>query len=123
MLYILGIMFAKVSLLMLFLAIFSIKRWFRWFCYGMMAFVVAYSLLFFIMLATYCNPPEMTWKSIGWTKPGKCLDVPKMYWANGGLNIVTDVVLMIMPLPLVFKLQMSTRKKWGLAVILGTASL
>lgn len=123
MLYFLGIMFTKLSILTLYIRIFQVKKMFRNLCYGMMAFTVVYLIMFFFLFAFNCNPPARTWHLIGWTGGGSCFDNIKTSYAVGGINIFTDVVILIMPIPLLSQLNLNFTHKIGLIAIFGTGIL
>jgi hypothetical protein len=55
-----------------------------------------------------CIPIEYNWDH---TVKGHCIDYGVATIANGVINIVLDVVMLIYPLPMVWKLQMSRRNK------------
>ncbi|KAF2183920.1 hypothetical protein K469DRAFT_581796 [Zopfia rhizophila CBS 207.26] len=121
MLYFWGIMFTKLSILALYLNVFKIYRPFRFLCYGMMAFVVTYLLVFFFIYAFDCNPVAKGWHLIGWTgPPGTCIDIIDVGYAVGAINIFTDVVILVMPLPLLAKLHLDNARKLGLMAIFAT---
>lgn len=123
MLYFLGIMFTKISILCLYVRIFKVNKTFRALCYGMMGFTVVYLLLFFFLFAFNCNPPARTWHLIGWTGGGSCFNNIKTGYAIGGINIFTDVVLLVMPLPLLWKLKIPRTQRIGLISIFCTGLL
>ncbi|ATZ45769.1 Btp1 [Botrytis cinerea B05.10] len=123
MLYFWGIMFTKLSILTLYVKIFKINKVFRYICYGMMAFTIVYLMIFFFLFAFNCNPPARTWHLLGWTGGGSCFDNIKTSYAVGGINIFTDIVILIMPLPLIYRLQLKLAQKLGLIAIFGTGIL
>ncbi|KAG4026441.1 hypothetical protein MFRU_040g00020 [Monilinia fructicola] len=123
MLYFWGIMFTKLSILTLYAKIFVVKKPFRYSCYGMMAFTIVYLIMFFFLFAFNCNPPARTWHLLGWAGGGSCFDNIKTSYAVGGINIFTDVVILIMPLPLIYHLHLSLAHKLGLVAIFGTGIL
>lgn len=88
-----------------------------------MAFTIVYLIIFFFLFAFNCNPPARTWHLLGWTGGGTCFDNIKTSYAVGGINIFTDVVILIMPLPLIYHLQLSFAHKLGLVAIFGTGIL
>lgn len=123
MLYFWGIMFTKLSILTLYVKIFKINKVFRYICYSMMAFMIVYLMIFFFLFAFNCNPPARTWHLLGWTGGGSCFDNIKTSYAVGGINIFTDIVILIMPLPLIYRLQLKLAQKLGLIAIFGTGIL
>lgn len=61
-----------------------------------------------------CIPISYTWDL---SITGKCIDYGKEALAAYIINIVTDLIILSMPIPLVWKLQTSKQKKRGLMVV------
>lgn len=56
-----------------------------------------------------CNPREKFWNPLITT--GHCLDGKAASKASGIFNVISDFAILIMPMPILWKLQMSLRKK------------
>ena len=123
MLYLLGIMCTKLSLLLLYLAIFEVKAWFRICCLSTMILVSVYCILFFFLYAFNCSPVEMTWHLIGWTRPGHCMNNIKVNFAIGGFNIATDLIIILLPMPVIGQLHLNLGRKIALLFIFSTGLL
>lgn len=78
MIYLIGILCTKLSILFLYLSLFKINRMFRFACYGMMGLTTTYCFLFFLLQVFDCNPPAMVWNYIGWKGDGHCRDDNKV---------------------------------------------
>ncbi|TGO50596.1 hypothetical protein BCON_0180g00220 [Botryotinia convoluta] len=96
---------------------FYVKQKFRYFCYAMMASTVTYCLIFFFLIAFDCKDEYYTWH---FSLTASCIEITTLNVANGALNLATDVVIMIMPLPLIWHLQLKRAQKWGLMAIFST---
>lgn len=48
---------------------------------------------------------------------GSCVDRPMVYVCTAGLGILSDLILLVMPLPMILRLQMPRRQKAGLVVL------
>ena len=106
----------KLSILALYMKIFSIKS-FVLLAQGCAVFVVLWSMVLFIGAFTLCTPVEFNWDKF--TTQGTCGDV-KMLWAvTGGLNIFSDLVVMLLPMPYIYSLSLQLYKKIGLMVTFG----
>lgn len=59
----------------------------------------------------YCTPVSYTWK--GWTglEEGHCLSFNTFAWVQTSFNIVLDTFILVIPLPLLWRLNMGKRKK------------
>lgn len=123
MMYFIGVMFTKLSILIMYLHILKIHRWFRRWVYGMMIFVVGYAIPFFFIYAFSCNPVKKGWNLIGWQGEGTCFNMITVGLVAGAINIFSDVVIFIIPLPLLAKLQITNARKLGLIAIFATGIL
>lgn len=54
---------------------------------------------------------------------GSCINRPAVYLANGVLNVVTDFVILLLPVPMIRGLQMPFRQKLLLAAMFSVGSL
>lgn len=59
-----------------------------------------------------CTPVEGAWRI---TVARHCIDQIKFYYGNAIANLLTDVIILCLPLPLIWRLNMSTRKKRALS--------
>lgn len=48
---------------------------------------------------------------------GTCIDSVKFYWASATLNVITDLIVLTLPMPLVWKLRIPTKRKIGISLI------
>lgn len=62
-----------------------------------------------------CNPIQRSWDVT--ITEGSCIDRPKLYIAIAALQIMSDIGLIIMPIPMIYRLQMPLRQKIGLLVM------
>lgn len=111
---------AKFSLLLFYRRL-SMDTWFRTAVYGTMVFVIGYSIALFFGLLFACTPLEMNWDIT--ITDGHCANKGKMYLSTAGLNAATDVILLVMPIPMVLKLQVPVRQKIGLLAMFTIGSL
>jgi hypothetical protein len=58
-----------------------------------------------------CTPIEFFWN--GWRREstGKCIDIRLFGFIRGGIEIALDLAILTLPLPMLYQLQMSMRKK------------
>ncbi|PVH95164.1 hypothetical protein DM02DRAFT_660418 [Periconia macrospinosa] len=120
-LYVVAICFVKFSILVFYLKI-DPRKLTKWAVYFLMAFVFALSITTFFVLLLVCVPPSLFWKPAEQAlHPEKCLKQTTQqvfFNINGIMNIVQDVGIYILPIPIIFTLQMSLRQKVALAAIL-----
>ena len=85
-----------------------------------MAICGSYCLIFFFIYAFDCNPVQSTWNDLIQTD---CINIIRVTSAVGGLNIATDFIILVMPLPLISILQLQPKQKWGLLAVFATGIL
>lgn len=114
-LYPLAIMFAKLGILFFYLSIFQVNVRFRYSCYGMIAFIVLYlTAQFMTYTFFYCRPIRMIWNV---TVQGQCINDYAQDIATGAFNIFSDIAILILPLPMVWRLQIDLARRLGLVAI------
>lgn len=67
-----------------------------------------------------CMPIESLWNT---AVKGKCININAFYLANAALTITTDIATYALPMPMLSKLQLPKRQKYGLIAILGLGGL
>ncbi|KAF4828588.1 Satratoxin biosynthesis SC1 cluster protein 4 [Colletotrichum tropicale] len=83
------------------------------------AFLVgSYPIYFMITMGFCCNPLSHYWTQFKGTT-GTCLDVGHFFFILAIINLITDVILLAIPVPEILKLQMSKDKKIAVCGILG----
>ena len=119
-----GLMFLKLSILALYLRIMGdardIHRKTRYASIGAMIWVVGYNCGLLGWLLSLCNPPR---KFFYPHTPGHCLypSVWKELSTWSALNVFTDFLIFVIPLPMVLRLQMPLSQKIGVVFTLATA--
>jgi hypothetical protein len=74
------------------------------------AWTIANILMLFLMCRPFASNYDLTVK-------GECADQPTIFIAIGAFNIITDVVILVLPLPTIWGLKAAKQKKIGLTVI------
>ncbi|KAH8585862.1 hypothetical protein B0O99DRAFT_586780 [Bisporella sp. PMI_857] len=124
--------FVKASILLLYLRLVESIKNLRMACYGIMAFNFALMISTFIADLMQCLPVEYNWNSpymdiaaqkaagadplTGMkdgvvVKGGKCFHQTDFYVATAGLSLLTDIMVMAIPIAMVWGLQMKLKKK------------
>lgn len=75
---------------------------------GTVAFVIAYFLACILVISLLCRPIQYNWNI---ELDGECGDYVAANIASAVFNILADVWVVFLPLPLVWKLQLSAQKK------------
>ncbi|KAI2844887.1 hypothetical protein CBS147343_6680 [Aspergillus niger] len=100
----------KLAILHLYLSIFTHKT-LRKICFGTGAVIVVNWLVVTIAGLVSCRP-----LSYYWTFQGSCIDINVWLRWGGFAHIFTDVVMLILPMPVVWNLHASSRLKLGIWV-------
>ena len=116
------LLFSKVSILLFYKRLFGVQKYFRWALYITMAFVVAYCGICSLAVIFKCYPMAASWS----TKPhpdAHCLNMTVLHNVIGAFNVVSDVLILLLPFPILWRLQMPLAKKLGTSAIIATGSL
>ncbi|MCJ1350343.1 MAG: hypothetical protein MMC33_000324 [Icmadophila ericetorum] len=109
----------KISILHLYITIFP-KPVFQKFVYATMGLVGGFCLVVVISGLTICRPFEYFYnKSI----EGSCGNQTTLVLASCIINLLVDVIIICLPMPLLWGLQMGRHKKIGLCVIFGLGTI
>ncbi|CAM1508581.1 Fc.00g054290.m01.CDS01 [Cosmosporella sp. VM-42] len=116
------VLFAKLSLVLFYRRL-SPQIWWKCCVHGVTFFVVGYNVVIFFVIIFACHPFKRHWE-IGATEGG-CINETALYVATAVLGIVSDLVLLLMPIPMIVRLQMPSRQKLGLILLfsIGSATL
>ena len=115
--------FAKISLLLLYLRIFGLKNWVRFTIYFGLLFAFCLYWGNMAILSYYCTPgPGKKWdmQELG----GSREEVPKILApVTGALNLLLDLFIFILPIPVIMGLQMNAQKKVAVLTVFLTGFL
>ncbi|KAI9810441.1 MAG: hypothetical protein M1826_003610 [Phylliscum demangeonii] len=119
-LYLPAMMFTKFAILIFFRRL-SPQKVFRMAIY-VTAFIVFGSYLSLgLALFFACHPIAMNWDIT--ITHGSCINRAAVYLATAGANIATDFAILLLPIPMLWHLQIPKRQKYGLALVFGAGSL
>lgn len=104
----------KCSILLLYLRLFKIVSWIRWACWGLLACVIIYCVSSMIATIFQCDPIV---KAFNKSLPGTCIDLAKFWYANAGFSIATDIIILLLPMPLVYQLEVPRAQKIALMAV------
>lgn len=109
----------KLSILSLYTVLFPRKIFSR-ICYCTMGLAVVYLISVLVETFALCTPVQHNWdKSI----PGKCTNQHGAYLGSGITNLIIDVFIVTLPMPMLFRLQMSWPKKLSIAVMFSLGAM
>jgi len=106
-----AVFFVKLSLVLFYKSIFTTPR-FTKIANLMICVLVAWIVAFFFGTLFQDNPISRNWGTIGTT-----IDYPLFYTVENCTDIVLDIAILCMPLPVIKSLHMDKKKKWLLGGI------
>jgi hypothetical protein len=114
-----AVMLPKLSILGFYLRFFKSNTE-RYITYAIMGLLVVTSIVNGLVTTFDCTPIAYQWdKSI----QGRCIDVLALYRWMSFPNIVTDVIILVLPMRMVWALRMTRTQKLGLSVIFLTGGV
>lgn len=75
-----------------------------------------------ITLNLACTPYRYNWDKL-LPGGGHCVDIKSMYLAGACINLVSDVTILILPQQIVWRLQMSTKRRFGVSIVFAAGVL
>ena len=109
-LYLVAIPLTKISILLFYLRIFP-QRAIRIICFIFIGLNITYMLVFEAISIFQCTPVEGAWKAWDGTVKATCRDVTAQGWGAAIGTIALDVATLVIPLPPLYKLSMSFKRK------------
>lgn len=108
-------MLIQLSFLFFYKRVFTpMKRWFKYTLYALGFCSIGENLAVIITVLCYCTPFNYYWnKSI----KGHCPPFILIYLIGLILNLVTDIAILVAPIPIIWGLQMNARSKIALTGI------
>ncbi|KAH6684932.1 integral membrane protein [Plectosphaerella plurivora] len=100
--------FTKLSVLLMYMSVFPVRRVVLP-CQVLGVFIILWNIGGVLGGILVCRPLAMNWDQ---TIPGgKCGNQPMYYMWLGIINIIVEVTMLALPMPVLYKLQMPLRKK------------
>lgn len=118
--YTMIVMVTKVSILQLYLRIWTeeaVSFWFRRACWAMIWILITTMFAFVISLIFQCDPVSYAWNDWDGLHHGHCINRAGQIYSLGAINIAYDVFVFILPLHNFLKLKISWRRKMGVCMI------
>jgi fucose permease len=115
-----GILATKTSILIQYSRLFSSKTIFRRANYTVMVVVILGGLALTLVNAFQCWPPQQAFDPLKATETNeKCTSVLTIYLSSAPLNIITDVAILLLPMPIFRNLYTARKQKLILVVTFG----
>lgn len=103
----------KLTILLLYLRLFGVNNKFKYCTWAVTAFVFGYLCSNVLTQIFGCIPIELSWKNVA----GHCIDRPKAGFAYGSMNIISDLFIFILPMPMVWRLRLCWKGKLGVMLV------
>ncbi|KAI0883578.1 uncharacterized protein GGS22DRAFT_195248 [Annulohypoxylon maeteangense] len=104
----------KASILLLYLRIFGNTKWLRLACRFVLTCVIMYCIASVTATIFQCTPVT---KAFDKSLEGTCIDNGHFWYSNAGFSITTDVIILTLPMPLVYALQIPNVQKAALIMV------
>ncbi|KAL6703682.1 hypothetical protein ACN47E_009456 [Coniothyrium glycines] len=109
-LYNMALSLTKTSILLQYLRVFTTK-WFKITCWSVMGFVVGFTFWTVLGSVFFCIPVRAFWTK----EPGaKCISQFASFFTNAGVNILQDILIIALPMPVIRGLNLSRRQRGAL---------
>ena len=82
--------------------------------YGGVGFISATYTGFLIASILYCIPVEKDWNP---TISGHCVPAPNLAYSNGAFNVASDIFVVFLPLPTIWRLNMRLSRRLKILTI------
>lgn len=109
-----SLILAKISATLFLTSIFRFRR-FLITSYILIGFLVIAGLWMVISGFVFCVPVSAFWNG----DRSKCLPEGPVWFTNAGIHIVTDIIILILPMPFLYRLQLAKRLRVGIMLIFG----
>lgn len=121
--YTLSTNLAKVSLLFLYLRICPDRK-FHIMTKIMAAVFLLYAFIYVLICVLGCRPVAAAWDlAIMSSRQFQCVDRAKFFLAASIANVGMDVLILLLPIPIIMPLQMPWRQKISLLLLFATGGL
>ena len=104
----------KSSLLLLYIRLFSVKPLYRYLCWITIFCTAGFSISNVFTQLLGCHPLSKFWNP---DTPGECINYYAANVAFNTLVVLTDLLVAILPFPIVWRLQMSRHEKVAVSLI------
>jgi hypothetical protein len=75
--------------------------------YFVMFLVITWCIAILIVAIVQCQPFSYFWNQyVDPTARGRCINIAAFYVGNGAANVITDFIILIIPIPIIWNLQM-----------------
>ncbi|KAK7527128.1 uncharacterized protein IWZ02DRAFT_445447 [Phyllosticta citriasiana] len=120
--YLVSLCLTKLSILLQYLRIFGTQTAMRIACYITITFVVTYTFVASFMNILNCKPIHYFWGRALDPTSGSCMDFEAVWFTHAGINIFSDFLMILLPMPVLKSLKIHKRQKIALMAIFAFGS-
>ncbi|KAL4889363.1 hypothetical protein BDV59DRAFT_205350 [Aspergillus ambiguus] len=114
-LYVFNLVWTKMSILFMYYRIFRFPHFKKW-AYIISTFVVLWVICITLLFIFICVPVQKLWYP---DIPGRCINQVATWIANAISTILTDLAILLLPIPQVWRLQLRLSEKLALTFAFG----
>ncbi|CZR52684.1 uncharacterized protein PAC_02561 [Phialocephala subalpina] len=112
--------FTKTTLLLIFARVFSPFRKSVIFIHVFIGLMFLYYFPVMIIKIKVCTPIEGLWNP---DIHAECVNQTELFWTDTIMSATTDLVILLLPIPLVWSLQVPFKKKLRISILLGAGGI
>jgi fucose permease len=105
-----SLMATKTSILAFYLTLPTQNRIFKWCCIGTLVVVNAGGLALGLFTIFQCRPPGAAF-AVPIPKSGHCTDIITIYLSSTPLNLITDMAILFLPIPILTGMRLPKKQK------------
>ncbi|KAL8851457.1 MAG: hypothetical protein Q9221_003636 [Calogaya cf. arnoldii] len=116
--YVPAVALPKISILLFYLRL-NPSKGFRYSTFAVMAITFSWMISAILAQILQCSPVPKLWNP---TIPGTCINPNPLYLSNSIINTLIDFLVLLLPIPMIVRLQVNTRTKLVLGAIFSLCS-
>lgn len=113
-----SLMATKTSILIFYLSLAQMQRVFKWGSIGTMVVVNVAGFALLILNIFQCRPVSDSF-IIPRPPNAHCTDIVTLYFSSAPVNIITDLVIVLLPMPVLKNMMLPRKQKWILYITFG----
>jgi len=118
--YNIGLTLVKMSVLMFYVRVFGTVRAYRITFWIMGALIVGWGVATSFLALFTCTPIKKSWDR---KIPGHCSNRQRDFMGAAIPNVLTDLLLLFLPMPMLWRIQVSTARKYWLVGVFAAGYL
>lgn len=111
-------MATKTSILVFYLSLSKTQKIFRWATFGTLTVVNVGGLALTLLNIMQCQPVSAAWKTPV-PASASCTNIVTIYLSSAPLNIITDLAILFLPMPILTSMRLPTKQKTILIITFG----